>query len=51
MPYKIIKSGKGYKVQNIISKKTYSKKPLTKVKAEKQLVILRIAERKEKKRK
>jgi hypothetical protein len=36
MPYKVTKSGSGYKVKNKESGKTYSKKPLSKKKAEDQ---------------
>lgn len=42
MPFSIIKLKGGYKVQNKDSKKTYSKAPLTKTKAQKQLIALRI---------
>jgi hypothetical protein len=51
MPYHIIKSGKGYKVENKQTKKKYSKNPMTKTKADKQIKILRIIESKEKKKK
>lgn len=40
MPYKIIKSGKGYKVQNKDTKKTYSKNSMTKSSAKKQFNLL-----------
>lgn len=42
MPFKILKLKGGYKVQNKDTKKTYSKKPLTKTKAQKQLIALKI---------
>ncbi len=37
MPYKVRKSGKGYKVANKETGKTYSKKPLSKEKADAQM--------------
>lgn len=37
MPYHVIKSGNGYKVQNKDTGKTYSNKPMTKEKAEAQM--------------
>lgn len=40
MPYKVAKSGSGYKVKNKNTGKTYSKKPLTKKKAEAQMRAL-----------
>ena len=40
MPYEIVKRGIGYKVENKITKKTYSKAPLPKKKAEAQLRAL-----------
>ena len=40
MPYKVKKSGKGYKVFKKGTSKTYSKKPLTKKKAEAQMKAL-----------
>lgn len=40
MPYNLIKTGKGYKVQNIESGKTYEKKPIPKIRAEKQRRLL-----------
>ena len=40
MPFKIINSGNAYKVQNIDTKKTYSKKPISKDKASKQMRLL-----------
>jgi len=42
MPYKLVELKGGYKVQNKDTKKTYSKKPLTKTKAQKQLIALKI---------
>lgn len=53
MPYKIIKSGKGFKVQNKNTKKTYSKKPTTKTKAKKQFNLLenKLASKRDKKNK
>lgn len=42
MPYKVVKSGSGFKVKNKDSGKTYSKKPLTKEKAKKQMAALYI---------
>jgi hypothetical protein len=42
MPYHIVKSGSGYKVSNKNSGKTYSKKPMSKSKAKKQLAALHI---------
>jgi len=42
MPYEIVKRGIGYKVENKITKKTYSKAPLPKKKAEAQLRALHI---------
>jgi hypothetical protein len=42
MPYSIRKSGSGYKVTNKNTGKTYSKKPQTKAKANKQLAALHI---------
>jgi hypothetical protein len=37
MPYKVAKSGSGYKVKNKDTGKTYSKKPLSKKRAEAQM--------------
>lgn len=37
MPYKVAKSGKGFKVKNLLTGKTYSKKTQTKKKAAAQL--------------
>ena len=51
MPYKIIKSGKGFKVQNKNTKKTYSKKPTTKTKAKKQFNLLENKYKKKNKKK
>ena len=48
MPYHIIKSGKGFKVENKETKKKFSKKPMTKTNAEKQIKLLRIIESKKK---
>ena len=42
MPFAIVKLKGGYKVQNKDTKKTYSKKPLTKTTARKQLIALKI---------
>ena len=43
MPYKLLMISKGkFKVQNKDTKKTYSKKPMTKEKATKQLKALHI---------
>jgi hypothetical protein len=49
MPYKIIKVKGGYKNKNLSTGKTYSKKPMTKKNVEKQMVILKRFEKKEKK--
>tara|TARA_R100000773_G_scaffold31701_2_gene27071 strand:+ start:7084 stop:7233 length:150 start_codon:yes stop_codon:yes gene_type:complete len=49
MPYHIIKSGKGFKVENKETKQKYSKKPMTKTNAEKQKKLLTIIESKKKK--
>lgn len=43
MPYKIIKSGYGFKVQGPYGH-TYSKHPMTKKKAEKQRVAMALSE-------
>ena len=40
MPYKILKSGSGYKVKNTNTKKNTSKKPMTKSNAKKQKSLL-----------
>lgn len=40
MPWNIAKSGSGYKVRNKETGKTYSKKPLTKEKAKKQMAAM-----------
>lgn len=40
MPWNIAKSGSGYKVRNKETGKTYSKKPMTKSKAKKQLAAM-----------
>lgn len=40
MPWNIAKSGSGYKVRNKETGKTYSKKPMTKSKAQKQLAAM-----------
>jgi hypothetical protein len=37
MPYKIVKSGSGYKVKNKETGKTYSKEPMSKAKAQAQM--------------
>lgn len=42
MPFKLLKLKGGYKVENKETKKTYSKLPLTKDKAIKQLKALKI---------
>ena len=42
MPYNLVKLKGGYKVQNKETKKVYSKTPLTKTKAKKQLIALKI---------
>lgn len=42
MPWGIKKSGSGFKVENKSTGKTYSKKPMTKEKATKQLAALHI---------
>lgn len=42
MPYQISKSRSGYKVRNKNTGKTYSKKPLSKKKANKQLAAIQI---------
>ena len=42
MPFKIIVLKGGYKVQNKDTKKTYSNKPMTLNKAQKQLIALKI---------
>ena len=40
MPYKILKSGSGYKVKNTNTNKNTSKKPMTKSNAKKQKSLL-----------
>lgn len=40
MPWNIAKSGNGYKVRNKETGKTYSKKPLSKEKANKQMAAI-----------
>lgn len=40
MPWNIAKSGEGYKVRNKETGKTYSKKPMTKDKAKKQMAAM-----------
>jgi hypothetical protein len=45
MPYSISKSGRGYKVKKVGSKKTYSKKALSKKKATAQMLALYSAEK------
>tara|TARA_R110000765_G_scaffold257147_1_gene357451 strand:+ start:345 stop:482 length:138 start_codon:yes stop_codon:yes gene_type:complete len=40
MPYKILKSGKGFKLKNTNTNKNTSKKPMTKSSAKKQLNLL-----------
>ena len=40
MPYKVVKSGSGYKVKNKDTGKTYSKKPIPKKRADAQLRAL-----------
>ena len=40
MPWNIAKSGSGYKVRNKETGKTYSKKPMAKSKAKKQLAAM-----------
>lgn len=40
MPWNIAKSGSGYKVRNKETGKTYSKKPMTKEKAKKQMAAM-----------
>ena len=47
MPYHIIKSSSGYKVENKNTKKKYSKKPMTKANATKQKKILDNSQMKE----
>lgn len=42
MPYTLVKLKNGYKVKNKLTGKTYSKKPMTKTNAEKQLRILNL---------
>jgi hypothetical protein len=49
MPYELIKRGAGYMVMNTETKKTYSKKPLQKAKAEGQLRVLNAIYSKQKK--
>ena len=46
MPYKLKKAGTGYFVINTNSKKKYSKKPIPKLNAEKQIRLLRMIEKK-----
>ena len=48
MPYNIIKSGEGYKVQKGTTGQTFSKKPLTKAKAVAQRAAIGISEAKQK---
>jgi len=40
MPYKLVKSGKGYFVETISTGRKHSEKPISKVKAEAQLRLL-----------
>jgi hypothetical protein len=40
MPYDLVKSGKGYKVCNMDSGKCFEKKPIPKIRAEKQRRLL-----------
>ena len=40
MPWNIVKSGSGYKVRNKDTGKTYSKKPMPKARAKKQLAAM-----------
>ena len=51
MPYEIIKKGKGYKVQNKNTKKTYSKKPMNKKNVKKQYNLLENKYKKKNKKK
>lgn len=42
MPFKLLQIKNGFKVQNIETKKTYSKSPMTKENAKKQLQAIQI---------
>lgn len=44
MPYKVIKEGKGYFVEDVKSHRKLSKKPLSKVMAHKQEVAVALSE-------
>jgi hypothetical protein len=44
MPYHVIKEGRGYYVENKITHKKYSKHPLSKAVAEKQMKAIEISE-------
>lgn len=41
MPFELVKRGRGWKVKNTDTKKTYSEKPIPKKRAEAQLRLLR----------
>jgi len=49
MPYDVVKSGAGYKVAKKGTKKTYSKKPMSKAKAMAQMRAIGMSEAKKKK--
>tara|TARA_R100000655_G_scaffold14351_1_gene31948 strand:+ start:127 stop:282 length:156 start_codon:yes stop_codon:yes gene_type:complete len=51
MPYKLLKSGNKYYVENVETKYKYSKKPIIKSKAEKQKKILETIEKSKSKKK
>jgi hypothetical protein len=46
MPYNVVKSGKGFKVQKKGTTKTYSKKPMTKKKAQAQMRAMGMSKKK-----
>ncbi len=46
MPYKLRRAGKGWKVENTQTHKTYSKKPIPKARAVRQFGYLKAAEKK-----
>tara|TARA_R100000951_G_C2558446_1_gene154806 strand:- start:272 stop:442 length:171 start_codon:yes stop_codon:yes gene_type:complete len=50
MPFKLIKKGVGYFVENILTKKRYSNKPITKEKANRQKSLLEKIEKIENKK-
>lgn len=51
MPYEIQKSGKGYFVVNLETKKKYSNNPIPKANAEKQMKLLQLIDDKKKNKK